>query len=138
MDCGLIFYMAHKTGYCETALAGSLSAAGMAAGRIYTAFTPELLVTALNEAFTNENAVFVIGGLSRKDEHNLADVLSKALSKNSAPPAVQKIENPLGDDGYLLHSGRQYLVALPDDPAAISAMCSLPLLKTIQGKEPML
>lgn len=135
MNCGLIFYMAHKTGYCETALSGSLSAAGMAAGHIYTAFSPELLVSALNGAFLNDNAVFVVGGLGRKDEHNLADVLSKSLSSSSAPPAVQKIENPCGGaEGYLLQSGKQYLIALPDDPAAITAMCSLPLLQTVQGK----
>lgn len=135
MNCGLIFYMAHKTGYCETALAGSLSAAGMAAGHIYTAFSPELLVAALNEAFQNDNVVFVVGGLGRKDEHNLADVLSKALSKNSAKPAVQKIENPCGGaQGYLLQSGKQSLIALPDDPGALTAMCSPLLLQAVQGK----
>ena len=128
IKCGLIFYMAHQTGYCETAIAGCLAAAGLSPVDISAAFSPELLVDALNKAFSHENIVFVVGGLARKDENNLADVLSKALSTGS-PPQVKKIDGPQGKaQGYYLNSGKQILVALPDDPEQIPLLCSPALL----------
>ena len=69
-----------------------------------------------------------MGGLARKDENNLADVLSKALSTGS-PPQVKKIDGPQGKaQGYYLNSGKQILVALPDDPEQIPLLCSPALL----------
>lgn len=128
IKCGLIFYMAHQTGYCETALTGCLTAAGLNPSHVCAAFSPELLIDALNDAYSRENIVFVVGGLSRKDENNLADVLSKALSTGN-PPQVEKIGGAAGSArGYLLKSGKQALIALPDDPDQISLLCSPALL----------
>ena len=128
IKCGLIFYMAHQTGYCETALTGCLTAAGLSPSHVGAAFSPELLIDALNEAFCRENIVFVVGGLTRKDENNLADVLSRALSTGNLPQ-VEKIGGPAGGaQGYLLKSGKQALIALPDDPDQISLLCSPALL----------
>lgn len=123
--------MAHQTGYCETALSGCLNAAGLNAAHVSAAFSPELLVDTLNEAFSRENIVFVIGGLARKDENNLADVLSKALCAGNLPQ-VEKIGGINGAaQGYLLKSGKQFLVALPDDPEQISLLCSPALLAAV-------
>ena len=120
--------MAHQTGYCETAISGCLAAAGLNPVDVSAAFSPGHLVDALNEAFSHENIVFVVGGLVRKDENNLAQVLSKALS-TGVPPQVQKIEGPAGTaQGYFLKSGKQALIALPDDPEQISLLCSPALL----------
>lgn len=120
--------MAHQTGYCETAISGCLTASGLSPVDISAAFSPELLVDALNEAFSHENIVFVVGGLARKDENNLAQVLSKALSAGT-PPQVKKIESPQdAAQGYFLKSGKQALIALPDDPERIPLLCTPALL----------
>ena len=123
MKCTLIFYMAHQTGYCEMALTHCLEERAIAVESVQTAFSAQMLGELLNTSLRKTPLVFIVGGLSRKDHDNLANVLSRGLQTMTPLPHVQKLANGAGGaDGYLLQTEKQTVVALPDDPRQISHM----------------
>ncbi|HIR03497.1 MAG: hypothetical protein U0M23_07520 [Acutalibacteraceae bacterium] len=132
MKCTLIFYMAHQTGYCEMALTRCLEERPIAVASVQTAFSAQMLGELLNTSLRKTPLVFIVGGLSRKDHDNLADVLSRGLQTMDPLPRVQKLANAAGGpDGYLLQTGKQAVVALPDDPRQISHMLDATLFSQL-------
>ena len=132
MKCTLIFYMAHQTGYCEMALTRCLEERPIAVASVQTAFSAQMLGELLNTSLRKTPLVFIVGGLSRKDHDNLADVLSRGLQTMDPLPRVQNLANAAGGpDGYLLQTGKQAVVALPDDPRQISHMLDATLFSQL-------
>jgi len=126
MKCNLVFYLARKTGYCEKALKKSLVKADIEINNVCASTTPVMLGEKLTEALSVCNLVFIIGGLGFSGENRLSDVLSRALSGTKVTiNDVRKLTNPIGkSSGYMIRSGNQLIVALPDNPEELTAMLS--------------
>lgn len=126
MKSNLVFYLARKTSYCEKALKKTLSQINIELNNICASTTPVMLGEKLTDALSTCNLVFIIGGLGFSGENRLSDVLSRALATSKVQITdVKKLSNPVGKNcGYLIRSGRQLLVALPDNPEELKAMLS--------------
>lgn len=126
MKCNLVFYLARKTSYCEKALKKSLIKADIEINNVCASTTPVMLGEKLTEALSVCNLVFIVGGLGFSGENRLSDVLSRALSGTSVTiNDVRKLTNPIGkNEGYMIRSGNQLIVALPDNPEELTAMLS--------------
>ena len=126
MKSNLVFYLARKTSYCEKALKKTLSQINIELNNICASTTPIMLGEKLTDALSTCNLVFIIGGLGFSGENRLSDVLSRALASSKVQITdVKKLSNPVGKNrGYLIRSGRQLLVALPDNPEELKAMLS--------------
>ncbi|MBQ8796115.1 MAG: hypothetical protein IJZ54_06800 [Clostridia bacterium] len=126
MKSNLVFYLARKTSYCEKALKKTLSQINIELNNICASTTPIMLGEKLTDALSTCNLVFIIGGLGFSGENRLSDVLSRALATSKVQITdVKKLSNPVGKNcGYLIRSGRQLLVALPDNPEELKAMLS--------------
>ena len=95
--------------------------------------SPLMLGEKLTEALKTCNLVFIIGGLGFSGDNRLSDVLSRALASTKVEIGdVKKLkgENPRVF-GYLIRSGKQLIVALPDNPEELTAMLSPQLKKYI-------
>lgn len=130
MKCNLVFYLARKTSYCEKALKKALSEINTELNTVCASTNPLMLGEKLTQALTTCNLVFIIGGLGFSGENRLSDVLSRALATSKVKIGdVRKLTNNVGKScGYLIRSGNQLIVALPDNPEELSAMLS-PQLK---------
>ena len=130
MKCNLVFYLARKTSYCEKALKKSLSKLQIELNTVCASTNPLMLGEKLTEALKICNLVFIIGGLGFSGENRLSDVLSRALATTKVKISdVKKLSNPVGKNcGYIIRSGKQLIVALPDNPEELNAMLS-PQLK---------
>lgn len=126
MKCNLVFYLARKTSYCEKALKKALSDISIELNTVCASTTPLMLGEKLTEALSTCNLVFIIGGLGFSGENRLSDVLSRALATTKVKIGdVRKLKNTVGKNcGYLIRSGNQLIVALPDNPEELSAMLS--------------
>lgn len=126
MKCNLVFYLARKTSYCEKALKKALSKIGVELNTVCASTNPLMLGEKLTEALKICNLVFIIGGLGFSGENRLSDVLSRALATTKVKIGdVKKLSNSVGKNcGYLIRSGNQLIVALPDNPEELSAMLS--------------
>lgn len=126
MKCNLVFYLARKTGYCEKALKKSLSKMGVELNTVCASTSPLMLGEKLTEALKVCNLVFIVGGLGFSGENRLSDVLSRALATTKVTIGdVKKLSNGVGkNSGYLIRSGKQLIVALPDNPEELAAMLS--------------
>lgn len=114
------------------ALTHCLEERAIAVESVQTAFSAQMLGELLNTSLRKTPLVFIVGGLSRKDHDNLADVLSRGLQTMDPLPRVQKLANAAGGpDGYLLQTGKQAVVALPDDPRQISHMLDATLFSQL-------
>ena len=114
------------------ALTRCLEERPIAVASVQTAFSAQMLGELLNTSLRKTPLVFIVGGLSRKDHDNLADVLSRGLQTMDPLPRVQKLANAAGGpDGYLLQTGKQAVVALPDDPRQISHMLDATLFSQL-------
>ncbi|MBQ9673822.1 MAG: hypothetical protein IJV39_04260 [Ruminococcus sp.] len=122
MKCDLIFYLAKKTALCQKQLAHILSDRQYELNTITAATTPESLGMQLNEDLSCVNLVFIAGGLKENDVRSITNVLSKALANSSTDIIPKRVKNEDGSDGYILRSGRQTIVCLPDDPEQIESM----------------
>lgn len=131
MKCNLVFYLARKTSYCEKALKKVLSKIDVELNTVCASTNPLMLGEKLTEALKICNLVFIIGGLGFSGENRLSDVLSRALATTKVEIGdVKKLTNTVGKScGYLIRSGNQLIVALPDNPEELTAMLS-PQLKT--------
>ena len=133
MKCNLVFYLARKTSYCEKALKKSLMQIDTELNTICASTNPLMLGEKLTEALKTCNLVFIIGGLGFSGDNRLSDVLSRALASTKVEIGdVKKLksENPRVF-GYLIRSGKQLIVALPDNPEELTAMLSPQLKKYI-------
>ncbi len=130
MKCNLVFYLARKTSYCEKALKKALTEIDSELHTVCASTTPVMLGEKLTEALKTCNLVFIIGGLGFSGENRLSDVLSRALATTKVKIGdVRKLSNSIGKNaGYLIRSGNQLIVALPDNPEELTAMLS-PQLK---------
>lgn len=126
MKSNLVFYLARKTGYCEKALKKTLASINVELHTISASTTPLMLGEKLTQALSVCNLVFIIGGLGFSGENRLSDVLSRALATTKVTIGdVRRLKNPVGKNfGYLIRSGNQLIVALPDDPEELKGMLS--------------
>ena len=131
MKCNLVFYLARKTSYCEKALKKALAKIDTELNTVCASTTPLMLGEKLTEALKTCNLVFIIGGLGFSGENRLSDVLSRALATTKVEIGdVRRLSNNVGKNcGYLIRSGNQLIVALPDNPEELTAMLS-PQLKS--------
>ncbi len=129
MNCSVIFYMAHKTSYCETSLNNVLKANDIKVEYIYPAFSPEMLAEAVNSSSENTDIIFILGGLSKTGYNNTISVLSKGFNDLDPKPNVYEIKNNVkGDNGFILNYQNQNIIVLPDDPEQIVSMISKNLI----------
>lgn len=133
MKCNLVFYLARKTSYCEKALKKSLAQIDTELHTVCASTNPLMLGEKLTEALKTCNLVFIIGGLGFSGDNRLSDVLSRALS--STKVEIGDVKKLRSDNsracGYLIRSGKQLIVALPDNPEELTAMLSPQLKKYI-------
>lgn len=130
MKCFLIFYLAKKTALCEKALKNELSACGAEIMKTLGAAAPEYLGNMMTDGLSRCSTVITVGGLENRGESSLEDVLSSAMEK--AGVSIENVQKlPYGEKrdkfGYLIEKGSQCIIALPDDPEAISELFRDPL-----------
>ena len=121
MDCRIVFYSARKTSLCERALKKYLAPLGIIPGEARFATRADALGLLITDTFASGDMAAVIGGLEFGDERSIVDIMSSALGK-SRLDLVRRLENADGDDGYLIRSGDQLLLLLPDEPEQIGKM----------------
>lgn len=133
MDCQIIFYMSLKTGYCEKAVRQRLSGSGFNVAAVSSAATVKDLGKGLADAVNKYDLVVIIGGLSKSGNDNIVQVLSHAFSRSNTNLKIKKMLNPntKGDNGYILESGEQIILVLPDEPDSLEPMLSNSLIKYI-------
>ncbi len=125
MECSIIFYMAHKTSYCETTLKNILKSNDLTVKSIFPAFSSDMICSCINEACNISDLIFIVGGIDREDENDIKLVLSKGFNGMEQIPVVQKITNPSkGEDAYILSNNGQHIILLPDDPQQIASLLS--------------
>ncbi len=126
MNCRLIFYAARKTSFCERTLKKCFSALSLELDGTFFATDSEGLGELTTAAFSQLDAVFVVGGLGISGECGAAEIFSKALSDVGADDC-KKLKNSFGDDGYVVRKQNQVLVLLPDEPEQIEIIMQGPL-----------
>ena len=135
MKCNLVFYLARKTSYCEKALKKAIAEIDTELNTVCASTNPLMLGEKLTVALKTCNLVFIVGGLGCSGENRLSDVLSRALAATKVKISdVRKLSNTVGKNcGYLIRSGNQLIVALPDNPEELVSMLS-PQLKSYIAK----
>lgn len=136
MNCELIFYLARRTGANEDVLSGVLSRVGVHIGTVSFATNESELCYALAQSVAHSNLIFVVGGLCSPVPQNVNTVLSRALTiplrgDTGGEPVLKGagiLYNPDGANGYVLESGRQAMVLLPDVASQISRLTEGSLL----------
>lgn len=118
MDCTIIFYSARKTSLCERALKDSLSTSTLAVRDAFFSNGSDGLAEGIKKAFGNSPVVFVIGGTRLYDERQVTSVISNVIEAQSIDEC-KRLKNNFGDDGYVLKSGEQTMILLPDEPDGI-------------------
>lgn len=129
MKSALIYYTAHKTGYCETALRGCTDSQGVYIDSVIASVSDENLGQNINACLDKYNALFVVGDISRNDKAGLMSVLScgfKALKVTSKEIRAEQSK------GYLLEFEGKKIVVLPDVPEKISRLVSAQLLEYLK------
>ena len=126
MDCRIIFYSARKTSFCERSLRKSFLELNLNLAEVSFSTDRVNLGKLLDEAFTECDTVFVIGGLSFEDDRALPTIISHAVSDTEIDE-YKKLRNESGEDGYLLRADSQLLVLLPDEPEQIEGIMQGPV-----------
>lgn len=129
MKSALIYYTAHKTGYCETALRGCADSQGVYIDSVIASVSDENLGQNINACLDKYNALFVVGDISRNDKAGLMSVLScgfKNLNVISKEIRAEQCK------GYLLEFEGKKIVVLPDVPEKISRLVSAQLLEYLK------
>ncbi|MEE0060839.1 MAG: hypothetical protein UE295_08425 [Acutalibacteraceae bacterium] len=132
MKSALIYYTAHKTGYCETALKGCTESAGVNVDKVIAAVSDENLGQNINICLNDYNALFVVGDIQRNDKAGLMSVLSCGLKDFNVSSKILKAEQ---SKGYLLEFENKKIVVLPDIPEKISRLVSAQLLDYLKNGE---
>ena len=125
MKSALIYYTAHKTGYCETALKGCTDSQGVYIDSVIASVSDENLGQNINNCLSKYNALFVVGDISRNDKAGLMPVLSCGFKDLNITSKEIKAEQ---SKGYLLEFEGKKIVVLPDIPEKISRLVSAQLI----------
>ena len=132
MQCELIFYVARKTGINQKNFDKKLLGTDLKLTKMMVATSPLDLAEQLKGALNRSNLVFIMGGLARDDETNIVDILSKSIeSIGSGDIDCKRIDSQSGSSGFIVQSGRQMIVMLPDVPDEIGVMAGPVLMKYI-------
>lgn len=135
MKYNLIFYISKKTSYCEKAVRKALSVIGGDVYRITGATTPVALGEEVSRSLKICPLTVIVGGFNSMDDDNLATVLSRVFSNSALTlDNMRKLSSDSGKEGYIIRYKSQILLALPDSPQDIEAMCSEELLNFIKEK----
>ena len=135
MKYNLIFYLSRKTSYCEKALKKALAPIGGEAHRITSATTPVELGAQVSRGLRLCPLTVIIGGFNSFEDDNLRVVLSRVFSNSSLTlENMRKLSAKSGSEGYIVRDKNQILLAFPDSPDDITAMCSEELLGYIDSK----
>ncbi len=132
MKSALIYYTAHKTGYCETAIKSCTESAGIKVDKVIAAVSDENLGQNINSCLNEYNALFVVGDILRNDKAGLMSVLSCGLKDLNIS---SKILNAEQSKGYLLEFENKKIVVLPDVPEKISRLLSAQLIDYLKNGE---
>lgn len=123
MKCDLIFYLAKKTALCEKKIKELFANTIYQLNSVTASTTPDSLGMQLTDALNCVNLIFVVGGLRDNDVRAISNVLSKALANSSTNIIPKRLKNEVGDfDGYILRSGKQTIICIPDNPKEIENM----------------
>lgn len=123
MKCDLIFYLAKKTALCEKKIKELFVTTVYQLNSVTASTTPDSLGMQLTDALNCVNLIFVVGGLRDNDVRAISNVLSKALANSSTNIIPKRLKNEVGDfDGYILRSGKQTIICIPDNPEEIENM----------------
>lgn len=123
MKCDLIFYLAKKTALCEKKIKELFVTTVYQLNSVTASTTPDSLGMQLTDALNCVNLIFVVGGLRDNDVRAISNVLSKALANSSTNIIPKRLKNEVGDfDGYILRSGKQTIICIPDNPKEIENM----------------
>lgn len=123
MKCDLIFYLAKKTALCEKKIKELFSNTIYQLNSVTASTTPDSLGMQLTDALNCVNLIVVVGGLRDNDVRAISNVLSKALANSSTNIIPKRLKNEVGDfDGYILRSGKQTIICIPDNPKEIENM----------------
>ena len=135
MKYDLIFYLSKKTSYCEKALKKALSPIGAEVYQITSATTPVMLGDQVSRSLKTCPLTVIIGGFNSFDDDNLRTVLSRVFSNSPLTlENMRRLSAESGGEGYIIRDRGQILLALPDDPAAITQMCGEKLTAYISEK----
>jgi len=132
MNSVLIYYTAHKTGYCETALKSVISPMGINIYNIIAAVSPSHLGESINNSLNECSTVFIIGDINRKDKSGLMPVLSCGLCNNNVNSSRLQAEN---SKGYLLELNEKKLIVLPDEPDKIGSLVTARLIDYLKMRK---
>lgn len=133
MDCGLIFYSARKTSFCERSLCKSFSELGLNLQNTAFAIDNKGVGSLIIDIFKKCNIIFIIANLSVDDKKGIKYILSNALS-NVSVDECKKLKNDLGEDGYVIRAENQFIIVLPDEPEQIEAIMQGPIGRYILMK----
>lgn len=123
MKCDLIFYLAKKTALCEKKIKELFANTAYQLNSVTASTTPDSLGMQLTDALNCVNLIVVVGGLRDNDVRAISNVLSKALANSSTNIIPKRLKNEVGDfDGYILRSGKQTIICIPDNPKEIENM----------------
>lgn len=123
MKCDLIFYLAKKTALCEKKIRELFANTVYQLNSVTASTTPDSLGMQLTDALNCVNLIVVVGGLRDNDIRAISNVLSKALANSSTNIIPKRLKNEVGDfDGYILRSGKQTIICIPDNPKEIENM----------------
>ena len=123
MKCDLIFYLAKKTALCEKKIKELFANTVYQLNSVTASTTPDSLGMQLTDALNCVNLIVVVGGLRDNDVKAISNVLSKALANSSTNIIPKRLKNEVGDfDGYILRSGKQTIICIPDNPKEIENM----------------
>jgi hypothetical protein len=123
MKCDLIFYLAKKTALCEKKIKELFANNIYQLNSVTASTTPDSLGMQLTDALNCVNLIVVVGGLRDNDVRAISNVLSKALANSSTNIIPKRLKNEVGDfDGYILRSGKQTIICIPDNPEEIENM----------------
>ena len=138
MDCSVIYYIAYKTGYIQRSLAKKMrTMTSISVKSGYAAVSPQDLQVKFRRALRESELVIVIGGLEAGGDNDVMNVLSDCFARADLPVVWNKrVLNEQGSDGYLINTGKRYVLVLPDDPDAVSRMFGAELLKNIETSSP--
>lgn len=129
MNTALIYYTAHKTGYCEASLRGSTEPLGVSISRVYASVTAKNLGENINACLNEYGVLFIVGDISRNDKAGLMTVLSRGFGGSNAECRQIKAEN---STGYLIELDGKKIVILPDVPQEISTLVSAGLIEYLK------
>lgn len=121
VDCELIFYSARKTSFCQRSLSKCFSHLELKLSNTSFATNAETLAARLIKAFSDCDVVFIVGGFACSGKIGIESIMSNALAYVK-PDECKKLENKSGADGYVIKSGKQLIVLLPDEPQQIEAI----------------